>query len=887
MGKWLSFLLAALWSLHAGATHNRAGEITYRWVGGLTYEVTVTTYTKESAPTDRCDITINWGDNNTATLLRVNGPFGACGAARMGESLGNDFKKNIYRGTHTYPANGNYTISMEDPNRNGGVSNIPNSINVPFYIATVLRINPQLGPNSSPELLNPPIDDGCVNKLFVHNPSAYDVDGDSLGYSLVNCRGGGGLEILETYSPFQVQDPLTIDSITGNLTWNVPKNQGQFNFAIKITEYRKAPNGNWVEVGSVTRDLQVDIQFCSNNPPSINPVGPFCVTAGDALIFDVTATDPDGHTVTLSATGGPFEVDTPAFFPANQSGPPPLTRTFSWATKCIHVRKQPYFATFKVKDNPPNPPLPAPQNPQLAGFFTAEIQVVAPAPQNLVATPTPGSIDLSWDAGPCFNATGYAIYRKNGPAAFTPGNCETGLPASLGYTRIGTATGAAANSFTDTVLLSPGNAYCYRIVAEFADGAESYASNETCAELSLSAPLITRANVATTDGSSGSIDLSWIPPRDLDTVNFPPPYSYKVYRATGVNGTAFTEIHTAIGLGDTTYTDTGLNTVQNAYRYRVDLLSGTLLAGSAPQASSVFLQVIPTDERNVLSWVKNVPWIDTAVVIFRETSPGSGTFDSIATVLAPPYIDTGLVNGQTYCYRVQTRSGYSSSRVVQDIRNFSQTMCGTPLDTLPPCAPELTSTFFCERDSLILTWNYPNDSLCIDDVVAYNIYYKEKLEDPFPNVPFISNFTGNTLVIANEGSLSGCYAVSALDDGDQDPGGQVNEGPLSNVICVESCPSIKLPNVFSPNGDGRNDAFIPLELKDVQSIDLTIRNRWGQVVYATKSVTDFQSRGWDGKDQQTGQDVPEGVYFYTLTYEARSVQTTDSQVLQGFIHLYR
>ena len=33
----------------AQATHNRAGEITYTHVQGLTYEVVITTYTKASA----------------------------------------------------------------------------------------------------------------------------------------------------------------------------------------------------------------------------------------------------------------------------------------------------------------------------------------------------------------------------------------------------------------------------------------------------------------------------------------------------------------------------------------------------------------------------------------------------------------------------------------------------------------------------------------------------------------------------------------------------------------------------------------------------------------------------------------------------------------------
>src|ERR1017187_3329435 len=116
------------------ATHNRAGEITYKWLGGYSYEITVTTYTKESSPTDRCQVTIFFGDSDTCVANRLNGPTnGPCGSIPMGEIIGNDTKKNIYKCTHTYPGPDSYYISMEDPNRNGGIENIPNSINTVFY----------------------------------------------------------------------------------------------------------------------------------------------------------------------------------------------------------------------------------------------------------------------------------------------------------------------------------------------------------------------------------------------------------------------------------------------------------------------------------------------------------------------------------------------------------------------------------------------------------------------------------------------------------------------------------------------------------------------------------------------------------------------------------
>ena len=49
-----------LFSLHA--THQRAGEITYKHISGLTYEFKLVTYTYTPSPADRPELEIVWGD---------------------------------------------------------------------------------------------------------------------------------------------------------------------------------------------------------------------------------------------------------------------------------------------------------------------------------------------------------------------------------------------------------------------------------------------------------------------------------------------------------------------------------------------------------------------------------------------------------------------------------------------------------------------------------------------------------------------------------------------------------------------------------------------------------------------------------------------------------
>ena len=196
-------LLALLFSLifigSSYATHQRAAEITYRHLDGLSYEFTITMYTRTSSPADnqRNTMPIFWGDETGSEIPRIDF-VPIPGVA--------DITYNRYVGQHTFPAPGRYLISVEDPNRNGGVVNIPNSINVPMYIETELVINPFLGSNNSVQLLNPPIDKGCVGQTFIHNPAAYDPDGDSLSYRLVVCKGAGGYDTGHTLDALQRAD---------------------------------------------------------------------------------------------------------------------------------------------------------------------------------------------------------------------------------------------------------------------------------------------------------------------------------------------------------------------------------------------------------------------------------------------------------------------------------------------------------------------------------------------------------------------------------------------------------------------------------------------------------------------------------------------------------
>lgn len=85
----------------------------------------------------------------------------------------------------------------------------------------------------------------------------------------------------------------------------------------------------------------------------------------------------------------------------------------------------------------------------------------------------------------------------------------------------------------------------------------------------------------------------------------------------------------------------------------------------------------------------------------------------------------------------------------------------------------------------------------------------------------------------------------------------------SIYIKARSCCELFLPNVFSPNNDGRNDVFRIVTVGHQTIHDFRVINRWGQTVFETKD----ERKGWDGTFNGRDQDV--GTYFYYLRYSCQ------------------
>lgn len=895
------------------ATHYRAGEIRVEQIGDcndLTIKATIITYTKESsADADRQELTICWGDGTCAVAPRVNGPL------QRGESLGNDIKVNKYCLTHTYPGRSTYTITMTDPNRIGGIENVnfPFSINTAFHLRTTYTfLNPQFqGCNSTPELLQPPIDIACVGQPFQHNPNAFDPDGDSISYVLTV-----PFEDVETpvgrYSfPNEivpgVNNQLSMNPVTGDLLWDAPQMAGDYVIAMYIIEWR-----NGIPIDTTLRDLQVTVEECENLPPELEvPIEEICVIAGDVIEFDVSATAPlieSNQLVQLQAFGGPLVQEiSPATFERNNRNyeEQPVTKRFRWETTCEHISGQFYSVVFKAADNFLEDTV------GLATLKTLRIKVMGPPPEDVRAEVDRQEVFITWEKPYVCEAAaneyfrGFSVWRREGSNPFEIDTCTGGLEGRgyerLTFDHLGMNAAGDRYEYVDSGL-ERGKTYCYRILAEFArlspsgqfpfNRVASLPSEEVCIQLGRDVPLITNVSVLDTDLGLGRMAVAWSKPsaEDLDTLQNIGPYRYELLRAVGIGGTDFESVvsftsESFAAANDTMYIDENLNTVQVAYTYKVAFyVEENELIGETQPASSVFLSSAPTDKACVLSWQEAVPWINFEYVVFQLEN---GTLNVLDTVNAPTYRHEGLINGETYEYVVQSIGSYGVADILDPLINDSQIISCVPVDNVPPCAPTLQVNNICDEISLpifieeldnLLIWTNPNNNCPNQEPISeYRIYYAPTEGEA---LNFIGTTTSelDTFFIDQPGtSIAGCYAVSALDE-------IGNESELSNVVCVDNCPNYELPNTFTPNGDNANDIFRPYPYRFIESIDLQVFNRWGQVVFETSDA----DINWDGTNL-SGEALADGVYYYTCSiFEQRVVGIVQrEEPLSGWIQLVR
>ncbi len=96
-----------------------------------------------------------------------------------------------------------------------------------------------------------------------------------------------------------------------------------------------------------------------------------------------------------------------------------------------------------------------------------------------------------------------------------------------------------------------------------------------------------------------------------------------------------------------------------------------------------------------------------------------------------------------------------------------------------------------------------------------------------------------------------------------------------NVIVIDDCGEMYVPNAFSPNGDGVNDVLYVRGLC-LETLNFMVFNRWGEKVFETTDI----NKGWDGTYK--GEAMNTSVFVYRLegkTYDGKGFSSKGNVTL--------
>ena len=359
------------------ATHAAGSDLSYRWISGNIYEITVNFYRDCQGVAAPGTVTLNvkatsCGQNFNVTLNPISGTgqeitfpcnptFTYCNG---GTNPG--IQQYTYRGNVTLPSQCiDWVFSYSVCCRNCAISTITNQANCnnsstgnALYVEAYLN-NVVANHNSSPTFTNIPVAFVCANQAFTFNHGVIDPNGDSLAYSFINPKRSATVDVgwLAGYSAtnwLTSAPPVAINASTGDITM-LPTLDGQVAVcAVLVKEYRAG-----VLIGSVIRDMQFWIKDCGTNllptATGINGTSNFStiVCAGSTTCFTINSNDPNigqhilmTSTATTSIPGSTFTI-------TNQNGASPNypVGTFCWTPSAADARDQPYTFTVMVKDD--------------------------------------------------------------------------------------------------------------------------------------------------------------------------------------------------------------------------------------------------------------------------------------------------------------------------------------------------------------------------------------------------------------------------------------------------------------------------------------------------------------------------------------------------------
>lgn len=217
-------------------------------------------------------------------------------------------------------------------------------------------------------------------------------------------------------------------------------------------------------------------------------------------------------------------------------------------------------------------------------------------------------------------------------------------------------------------------------------------------------------------------------------------------------------------------------------------------------------------------------------------------------------------------YKITVEDAYCTdvdSVFIDQLKPPIAVLAGTPLQGCSPVEVTFTNT---STNATSYEWNFGDGTI----ITTSNLDPKTHTFTTSSTVTltaYSSPSCFNKATLGVEIVFCGCTDPLAIN---YDPLAVINDGS-----CIFPTPEVIVPNVFTPNGDGVNDSF-SLQVKNYASMELTILNRWGVVVYHNQG----KNLSWDGN--YNGQQASDGTYFYAYTVNALNGETLSGN---GFLQL--
>lgn len=172
---------------------------------------------------------------------------------------------------------------------------------------------------------------------------------------------------------------------------------------------------------------------------------------------------------------------------------------------------------------------------------------------------------------------------------------------------------------------------------------------------------------------------------------------------------------------------------------------------------------------------------------------------------------------------------------------------------------ELKDNFSC---NYIFNLNVPNKQLkgeivydALETRVNYPIYFS--LNSELEDADYIWNFgdgeSSYEKAPEHKYEKAGEYTISV----------EVRKADCSETVKLETLEikdkALEIPNIFTPNNDGKNDVFMVSVPENLKSFEAVIMNREGQLIYKWSDP----KQGWDGL-MLNGQKAQSGSYYYII-----------------------